>query len=146
MILVELTKKGHCSQGNEHMKITQKQIEAIIVLQGPKRYEHFIKVAADQRRVWGLYSDGWALASTNDSQTVFPLWPAREYAALCAVGEWAGYATREIDLDDLFEHLLPSLKERNTLLGVFYTPTDKGVLPILEEFECDLRAELAKIE
>ena len=128
------------------MKITQKQIEAITTLSGPKRYEHFVKVAADQRCVWGLYSDGWALSSTNEGRPVFPMWPAREYAYLCVTGEWAGYEPQKINLDDLIEHLLPSLKERETLLGVFYTPTDKGVLPDLEQFERDIRTELAKIE
>ncbi len=128
------------------MKITQKQIEAIIALPGPKRYEHFIKVAADQGCVWGLYSDGWALAGTGEGEPVFPLWPAREYAALCAFGEWSGYEPKEIDLDELFEGLLPSLKERKTLLGIFYTPSDKGVLPTVDEFEHDLREELSKYD
>jgi hypothetical protein len=36
--------------------------------------------------------------------------------------------------------------EKGTLLGVFYTPKDKGVLPALEQFEEDLRAELSRIE
>ena len=128
------------------MKITQKQIEAVIALPGPRRYAHFVKVVADQRRAWGLYSDGWALAGTSEEIPVFPLWPAREYAALCAAGEWSQYEPREIDLDDLFERLLPSLKERKTSLGIFYTPSDKGVLPTIEQFEKDLHTEIERIE
>jgi Protein of unknown function (DUF2750) len=128
------------------MKISAKQIEAILALPGPKRYAHFIKVAADQRRVWGLFSDGWALAGTSDGREVFPLWPAREYAELCAFGSWAGYEPREIDLDTLFERLIPKLAESGTLVGVFPTPADKGVTPDLNQFEADLNEELAKIE
>ncbi len=128
------------------MKINQKQIEAIVALPGPKRYEHFIKVAADQNCVWGLYSDGWALAGTEDGEPVFPLWPAREYAVLCSSGEWSGYEPKKIDLNDLFGSLLPSLKERKTLIGIFYTPSDKGILPAFDEFEDDLREELSNIE
>ena len=93
-----------------------------------------------------LYSQGWVLAGTSESQLVFPIWPAHEYAALCATGDWQEYAPREIDLDVLFEELIPSLKERKTLLGVFYTPKDRGVIPTLEQFEEDLRTELEKIE
>lgn len=128
------------------MVITQKQIEAVVALPGPQRYSHFIKVAADQRRVWGLYREGWALAGTDDGRPVFPLWPAREYAALCANGAWASYEAREIDLEELFDGLLPSLRAKQTAVGVFYTPRDQGVLPELDQFEQDLRTELSRIE
>jgi hypothetical protein len=73
------------------MKLNPRGIEAVLALPGPKRYAHFIKVAADQDKVWGLFSDGWALAGTEDGKEVFPLWPAREYAELCASGLWADY-------------------------------------------------------
>ena len=128
------------------MKINPKQIEAVLALPGPKRYAHFIKVAADQRRVWGLFSDGWALAGTDDGKEAFPLWPAIEYAERCCSGSWAGYQPREIDLDTLFENLLPRLLDSGTLAAVFPTPADKGVTPDLRQFESDLRDELAKIE
>lgn len=129
------------------MKLTPKQIEAVLALSGPDRYRHFIKVAADQRRVWGLHHrDGWALAATAANEPVFPVWPAREYAERCASSEWSGYEPREIELDEFLYGLLPTLRERRTLLGVFYTPHDKGVTPSLDRLEEDLRAELARIE
>ncbi|MBU0456454.1 MAG: DUF2750 domain-containing protein [Pseudomonadota bacterium] len=128
------------------MKITQKQIEAVIALPGPKRYAHFIKVAADQRQVWGLYLDGWALAGTSDETPVFPIWPAKEYALLCATKDWAQYEAKAIDLDYLLETLIPNLKDDQVKLGVFYTPNDKGVLPELDQFTSDIRMELDRIE
>jgi Protein of unknown function (DUF2750) len=128
------------------MKITAKQVETVEALAGPERYEHFIKVAADQRKVWGLYHDGWALAATNALQPVFPIWPAREYALRCASSEWSEYEPREIDLDDLFQVLLPLLRKKGTQLGVFYTTKDKGVITELGQIEADLKLELAKIE
>jgi len=51
-----------------------------------------------------------------------------------------------ICLDDLFEELLPRLKNSGKALAVFYTPQDRGVIPRLSQFESDLRDELAKIE
>jgi hypothetical protein len=128
------------------MKISPKQIENVLALPGPKRYSHFIKVAADQRTVWGLFSEGWALASDNNGEPAFPVWPAREYAELSAVGLWTGYEPREIDLDTFLESLLPKLRNSNTLLGVFPTPHEKGVTPQLSQVESDLRSELARIE
>jgi hypothetical protein len=128
------------------MKLTQKQIESVLLLPGPKRYENFIKVAADQRCVWGLFQEGWALSATNDGEPVFPVWPASEYASLCASGVWSRYEPKRINLDDFFNGLIPSLHERKTKLGVFYTPNDKGVIPELEQVEADLKAELSRIE
>lgn len=128
------------------MKISPKQLEAVLALSGPKRYATFIKVAADQRCVWGLFSEGWALAATNEGSPAFPLWPASDYAASCASAAWSGYTPREIDLDTLFENLLPKLRETGTLVAIFPTPSDKGVMPDLRMLESDLRSELAKIE
>jgi hypothetical protein len=121
-----------------------RQIEAVLQLPGPKRYAHFIKVVADRQSAWGLYADGWALASTDEGDRVFPLWPAQEYAKLASTNDWTGYCPREIDIGDLFNGLLPSLLEHKTLLGIFPTPTDKGVVPDIATFEKDLRRELTK--
>jgi hypothetical protein len=124
------------------MKINQKQIESVIALPGPKRYEHFIKVVADWEEVWGLYQDGWALAATDDGQKVFPVWPAKEYAELCAAKEWSGYKPESFSLTDFMEELLPNLKSDGVLPGVFYTPSDKGVTPTVDQVLADLNKEL----
>lgn len=124
----------------------QKKIDSVLALPAPKRYAHFVKVAADQRKVWGLFSDGWALAETSDGKHAFALWPAREYAEMCARDYWSGYEPREIDLDTLFQILIPKLKESKTLAGVFPTPNEQGITPDLEQLEADLHNELAKME
>ncbi len=124
------------------MKINQKQIESVIALSGQKRYENFIKVVADWEEVWGLYQDGWALAATNDGQEVFPVWPAKEYAQLCATNEWSGYKPASFSLVDFMEELLPNLKNDGVLLGIFYTPSDKGVTPTVDQVLIDLGKEL----
>lgn len=126
--------------------MNSKQVEAVLNLPAPKRYDHFIKVVADRQLAWGLFADGWALAATTEGKPIFPLWPAKEYAALCAVGDWAGYLPRDINMEDLLDGLLPSLSERGTELGIFPTSQDKGVLPEVAVFEADLRNELAKFE
>lgn len=128
------------------MKITSKQLEAVFSLPGRMRYATFIKVAADQRCVWGLFSEGWALADMDNGRQAFPIWPASDYAVCCALGAWAGYEPREIDLDTFFENLLPKLAEKGTLAAVFPTPNEKSVTPNLKTLELDLLEELAKIE
>ena len=133
---------GHTKQ----VKMNAKKMNNVLALPASKRYSHFIKVAADQRKVWGLFSDGWALAETNDGQRAFAMWPAREYAELCARGSWSGYEVREIDLDTLIEVLIPRLRDSNTLAGIFPTPNEQGITPDLDQLTADLRNELAKIE
>ena len=124
------------------MKVNQKQMEAVFALPGPERFEHFIKAVADWQEVWGLYQDGWALAATDDGTTVFPFWPAKEYAEACATNDWQGYEPRSISLSDFTDVLLPKLKRDGVLPGVFFTPSSKGVTPSVEELKAALEAEL----
>lgn len=127
------------------MKISQKQIEAILKLDGQQRYNHFIKTIADTEKVFGLYRDGWALAS-DGKQQVFPLWSAKEYAELCSVNEWNGYKAKSFTLNKFTEELLPNLKRDGVLVGIFYTPSDKGVTPDIKQVLYDLGKELENYE
>lgn len=124
------------------MKVNPKQIESMLALPGIKRFEHFVKVVADWQEVWGLYQDGWALAAADEGTAVFPLWPAKEYAQICAVNEWADYEPRSIDLTEFMEVLLPKLKQDGTLPGVFFTPTGKGITPSVDDLKLAIEAEL----
>ena len=128
------------------MKIKPEKAQAIMALPGPKRYSHFIKVSADQRRVWGLFNDGWALYRVGDGKAAFPVWPAKEYALACATTKWKDFTPREIDLDTFLTVLLPKLRESRDSLTVFPTPDQKGVLPELETLERDLNDELGRVE
>ena len=126
------------------MNINQQQIENVIRLSPEKRHEHFVKVVSDWEEVWGLYEDGWALSATEDGQTVFPLWPAREYAILCAEDEWKGYRPEAISLNDLIEELLPKLEQDNVIVGVFPTPQNKGITISSQNLQFDFSQELEK--
>ena len=126
------------------MKLRKEQIEAVLALDGPKRYEHFIKQVADKQVVWGLYQEGWALAQTSEGQQVFPLWPSEEYAALCARDNWEGYRPKSFSLDDLLDELLPRFVEDGTLPAIFFTPQKRGVTPSIEQLRADLEDELGK--
>ncbi|MCX5580477.1 DUF2750 domain-containing protein [Kaistia terrae] len=124
------------------MKVNAKQMEAVLALPGPRRFEHFVKVVGDWQQVWGLYRDGWALTAVEDNASVFPLWPAKEYAQICAAGEWAGHEPSAISLDTLMDELLPALKHDGVLVGVFFTPSGKGVTVPTEELAAALGVEL----
>lgn len=124
------------------VKVNQKQIEAVTALAGPLRYEHFVKVVVDWEEVWGLYQDGWALAATEDGQHVFPLWPAEEYAQLCRNKEWSDYEPTALSLEEFMGELLPKLRDDGVLPGIFYTPSDNGVVSTVDQLLADLNEEL----
>jgi hypothetical protein len=119
---------------------SDKEIQAVLRLDGPDRFRHFIKQVVDFEEAWGLWSDGWALMANSDGAPVFPLWPAREYAELSRIDDWAEYEPRRISLADLLNDLLPGFQERGVLPGVFPIPTGKGVTPTANELASALRA------
>jgi hypothetical protein len=126
--------------------LSQQQISSILKLDGPGRYNHFVKHIVDCQQAWGLYSAGWAMGSDDDGNPTFQLWPAKEYATLCANGRWAGYEPAEVPLDDLVEELLPKLQRDNVGLGIFRTPDGQSVMPTIEQLIDDLRTEMERYE
>lgn len=123
-----------------------KEIEAVLRLDGPARFAHFVKRVVDEQLAWGLRSDGWALMVDDAGKRLFPIWPGREYAALCAADDWAEYQPTPIRLDELLADWLSTLNERNVRPAVFPTPTGKGVVVSADEFCQALRRELEKYE
>lgn len=128
------------------MKIDSKEIEALISSSGEKRYTYFVKRVADSENVWGLYDDGWALASTDDGILVFPVWSAKEYATLCKKGEWTNYEPKSFSLEEFLTELLPNLKTDGMVPGVFYTPDSNGVTLSAEQLLEDIKNELSKYD
>jgi len=125
------------------MKLHPKQIESVLALEGPKRYEHFIKRVADSQRVWGLYNDGWALAEANeDGVRVFPLWPDEDYAEMCAKDEWSEFEPKPIPLDEFLDEVLPGMEEDRIIPGVFWKPDGNAVTPTPAQLAAHLQEEL----
>lgn len=44
-------------------RTSDEEIQAVLKLDGPKRFRHFIKRAVDDETVWGLWFDGWLTVS-----------------------------------------------------------------------------------
>lgn len=127
------------------MKLSEKEIQSVIALDGNKRYEYFIKRIVDTEHLYGLYNDGWAMASDGDEK-IFPVWSAKDYAEMCANDEWNGFQAKEFSLEDFLEELIPSLKQDGMRVGVFYTPHNKGVVPSFEQLESDISEEMKRYE
>jgi hypothetical protein len=127
------------------MAIDTRQVHATVMLPGPQRYEYFIKRVVETGMVWSLYRNGWALAKKEDGTLVFPLWPDREFATICADYEWTGYAPQAFPLDELVGELLPQLEQDGVATGVFTTPGARDVMPSAGLLRRDLIDELKSL-
>lgn len=120
------------------MGLTKQQVDSIIKLTGPERYAYSLAFVATTKEFWGLWDDGWALATINDEEHYLLLWPAKEYAELCRYEEWEQYQTKKISLNQLLDDLLPSIKEDKIKPGIFMTQSDGFIAVSIEEFSKDL--------
>jgi len=126
------------------MNINQKEIEALCSGSAYHRYEYFIKKVVDWGEAWGLYDEGWALAGDDDEAQVFPIWPAREYANLCAKNMWESFTPRKITLDDFLKELIPTIENDGISLGIFPTPNKMAVITDFDRLKKDIALELSK--
>lgn len=111
-------------------------------MDGPSRYDYFIKKIVEDGEAWGLFEEGWAMGSDGKGKATFPLWPGKELAQACATGPWAGFSPREIALEDLVEELLPMLQNDKVTPSVLRSPDGKSVLVNVEQILEDLDAEM----
>lgn len=126
------------------MALDAEQVKDVVRLPAQQRYEYFVARVAQAGEVWGLYRNGWALATRDDGTLVFALWPEREFALLCAEFEWEGYAPQAFGLDELLDDLLPRLQEDGLVPGIFRTPGSKGTMPTPGLLKADLQDEVRR--
>jgi hypothetical protein len=126
--------------------ISQQELRSVIGLEEEARYRYFVKRVADREAAWGLWKDGWVLAASKDGTRVLPLWPAREYAELCATGDWGAAEAEEISVRDLLDDLLPKLEANGILLGVFFVLGGTGGTLTSKKLREDLVLELQDYE
>ncbi|GGJ94756.1 hypothetical protein GCM10007063_16610 [Lentibacillus kapialis] len=117
------------------------EIKAVSNLPAPKRYEYFIKKVADFEEVWGLFEDGWAISEDENGSPLFPFWPKKEFANLCAIHEWNGYRPKKIDLEEFIEEWLPGMDADGIRPSIFWNNTDSAVLET-HTLKLDLEEEL----
>ena len=105
---------------------SQDRLQAVLRLPAARRYSYFLQRVVESGEVWGLDGEGWALALDDSGRDVLPLWPAPEFAAICATRLWSGFQPRAIRLKDLVENVLPQLEEEGMPVGIFFTPEGQG--------------------
>jgi Protein of unknown function (DUF2750) len=105
---------------------SQERLQAVLRLPAARRYSYFLQRVVETGEVWGLDGEGWALALDDTGRDVLPLWPAPEFAAICATRLWSGFQPRPINLQVLMDNVLPQLEEEGMPVGIFFTPEGQG--------------------
>lgn len=125
------------------MKVNKKEFEAVLKQAPNIRYEYFIKKVADSEEVWGLYDEGWATADDGEGNVCLPFFPKKEFAQHNAVGEWANYQPKSIDVYEFFEQWLVGMKRDKIKASIFPNGINSSLVEI-DVLLRDLKKELAK--
>lgn len=123
-----------------------REFESVLSLDGPARYDYFVKHVADRGSLWSLKSEetGFVLAGDATDQAV-PVWPHPRFAEVAATDRWADAHPAEIDVDDWLESWTPGMGEDGRSVAVFPTPAGRGVIVPPGRLAEDLEAELARL-
>ncbi len=117
-------------------------LENLLKLSAEERLDFFITKVADSGEVWGLFDEGWAMATGEDDSKVLVLWPEKEIAELCRVEAWASFEPKSIELNLFIEKWLVGMSDDGLKAGVFPLPSDKGVVLDSMELREEMLAEL----
>lgn len=123
-----------------------KKIENVVKLSDEDRYDYFIRKVADFEELWGLHNNGWALLGDDLNNQILPFWPEKEFAELCAVGQWAEYKAKSINLDSFLEKWVSGMEKDKMLVNIFRTPRSKGKTVSPRELGNDIEEELEQYE
>ncbi|CEH33436.1 DUF2750 domain-containing protein [Romboutsia lituseburensis] len=83
------------------------------------KYRYFNTTVAYYEELWGLYDDGWATIEGDEGVTI-PLWPDKQYADICAKGDWETYTAKRIDLYEFLNKWVPEMEKDNIKPAVFW--------------------------
>ncbi|NEN75470.1 DUF2750 domain-containing protein [Pelistega sp. NLN82] len=102
-----------------------KEIENVLSLPKEKLYKTFLLRVADYNQIWVLDDDGILLYGDNEGRRIFPIWPEKEFANLCATDDWIGAKALSIDLEEFLTDYIPEIIDNNDLLSIFPRNNDK---------------------
>jgi hypothetical protein len=107
----------------------EKQIANVLELPNEKKLRYVVKKAVDTELIWSLSDDdGWVSFSTDDGVEALPIWPAPEFAKMCAIEEWSDTQPESIDLEEWLEGWTPDLIRDKRLVAIFPGANNKGML------------------
>ena len=125
----------------------KKEFENVLKMNGPERYDYFIRKVADWEEVWGLKAEGgWAMVGDQNSDECIPFWPHPEYARACSKDKWKDYLPEPIQIEAFMHKWLVGMSNDGIKVAVFQLPQNKGVIVSPEKILRNLQSELEQYE
>jgi len=87
------------------------------------RYWYSIREIVKLDTVWAVSTpESWVTFVDNEGDEIFPIWPHKEVAKMCAFEELKveNYSVQAIDYNKFKEFCIPEMDGDNILFGVFY--------------------------
>ena len=125
--------------------LNQQDIARLFKKPGEKRYDYFIKQAAETEEVFGLADDeGWGLLGDDSDADILPLFPAAEFAeAFRLAADFTEYRVEALDINELVEWL-EDMEKDGLLIAVFPNPELNGAVVEPKQLRADLQKEFDK--
>lgn len=126
------------------MKLTNKEISALLNKSAEVRYKYSIKRIADADCLWTIFSsDGSYCLIANNGYQMFPIWPFKEYVEIYLCGKTVGFDVVPIDLNKFENEVINIICDNNFPISVFpVSDEDTGKIVVLDTFVKDLSVDL----
>ena len=128
------------------LKISPKEIEALMSCNLDVRYQYTIKRIADTETMWTLGMDNQTFAIQKSGEdSLLPIWSSKEFAITFGSTFMKEYRCIPISLDNFEENIIDIICENGYLLNVFPTQTEEiGKVVGINSFSEDLSAALSE--
>lgn len=126
-----------------------KQIENLLNLNEEERVSYFIRYCSDWEEIWGLsVGDDWIIFKDEDGDEIFPLWPHKELAELCAFSEHKemGAKPKSISIYTFLDEFLQDEELKDVYYGIFYNKQRQALVLSSNTLKEELEAELDEHE
>lgn len=118
---------------------------AVNLEQPVDRYRFFIRQIIENKQVWGLFKEGWAIGATSQGQHVLPVWAAKHYATACQSQSWATHQVMSLSLENFIFEMLPFAEKERVKLSIMMTPDGQSVFIEPQKVLLDLKNFLYEI-
>lgn len=124
-----------------------RKLDHVAALPGDRRYGYFIRKVADFQTLWSLRDESAWASEQWRGEIVLPVWPERDFAAICATAAWRGMTPTAIELCDFLGQWTREGIARYRYFSVFPSAGDdpieqRGQLTQAEILRRDLATEL----
>ncbi|MBN1123429.1 MAG: DUF2750 domain-containing protein [Sedimentisphaerales bacterium] len=125
--------------------VNEKELRSVLSLDFSKRYAYFIKKVCDWEEIWSLRNeDGWVVLGDSEGNECFPVWPAKDFAAMACQGDWKDCEPSSIPLDKWLTSWIDGLRNDQRLVAVFPNQDLKSSVVSSDQLRTDMQEELAK--